>query len=250
MKKLFNYLLVATSWLTLTQSALAAPNQVSEWVNQSIVNQETSVQTTVSESGAMSETSSSTDTFVDIPEDERVNHEAIYPKSYSSNNQPPKFEHPRGEKLGYQPNTLRLKDHVFTFVDMSGSTGYGQDFDTMMAHLDADEVVRVGKNKMNAFFGHYYDLSGNGVFNVIVDDNLIEVGSIAVITDKDGYSKGYEFTQILEILNSEQEFHYYDGKQIGQLVYNGNKKDMLFLQYCRWDISLGLLKGNVAYRVW
>lgn len=214
--------------------------QVSEWVNQPVVTS-TSQETTslADESG-----------FVPLPKEDRITHEPVFPSSYDDKNKPPKFEHPRGQKLGYEPNTLMLKDTVFHFEDMSGSSGAGDDFVKMMELLDADHVVKVGKNKMNGFFGHYYDLSGNGVFNVIVDEQLIDIGSIAVITDKDGYSKGYEFTQILEILNSEQEYHYYGEDQIGQLVYNGNKTDMLFLQYCRWDISLGLLMGNIAYRVW
>lgn len=195
-------------------------------------------------------TSSEITTTVAEVEEDRVVHEAVYPDTYDAKHQPPKFEHPKGVKLGYTPNTIRLKDMEFPFEDMRGNSGAGKDFDKMMTILDENKVVQVGKNKIHSFFGHYYDLTGTGVFNPIVDHNLIEIGSEAIITDKDGYSKGYEFTQILEILNEEQERHYYENQQISQLAYNGKNIDMLYLQYCRWDIELGLLKGNIAYRIW
>ncbi|MCW6676461.1 hypothetical protein NHG35_03115 [Aerococcaceae bacterium NML180378] len=186
-----------------------------------------------------------------IPVEERIIHQPIFPKSYSDDRKPPKFTHPKGEKLGYEPNTLHLKEHAFPFVDMRPKKASDEvDFTHLMTNLDANHVVAVGKNNIQTFFGHYYDLTGTGVFNPIVDENLIEVGSIAIVTDEDGYSKGYEFTQILEVQHAEQDYHYYDKTPLPKLAYNGNGTEMLFVQYCRWDISYGLLIGNVGYRVW
>lgn len=209
--------------------ALAQETSISEWIET---------------------TDSSTQQTEKIHESDRINHKPIFPESYDKSNQPPKFDSVMGKKLGYTPNTIRLKDMEFPFVDMRGNNGNGTDFDEMMTKLDENLVVQVGRNKMHAFFGHYYDLSGTGVFNAIVDYNLIDIGSEAIITNSLGYSKGYQFTQILEIINEEQAAHYYDDIPIAKLAYYGNGYDMLFLQYCRWDISLGLLMGNVAYRVW
>lgn len=184
-----------------------------------------------------------------IPENERIVHEPILPNSYNDKQKLSKFDFPRGKKLGYTPNTLRLKEHEFPFSDLRDDKKE-PDYHEMMKLLDEDKVVAVGKNKMSAFFGHYYDLTGTGVFNVIVDNSLIDIGSLAILTDKDGYSKAYEFTQILEVQHAEQEHHYYGKEPLAKLVFDGNGTDMLYLQYCRWDISYGLLIGNVAYRVW
>ncbi|MDO4432889.1 MAG: hypothetical protein Q4B80_06170 [Aerococcaceae bacterium] len=184
-----------------------------------------------------------------VAQEPKIVHEPIFPTSYT-NGKPPVFEHERGQQLGYEPNTLRLKDHVFTFSDLSGNTGKNNDFTRLMEEIDKNVVVKVGQKGLNTFFGHYYDLSGTGVFNPIVDEQLIEIGSPIIVTDNDGYSKGYQVTQILEVLNAEQDQHYYGKEHLPVFVYEGNGMDMVYVQYCRWDISYGLLIGNIAYRVW
>lgn len=34
------------------------------------------------------------------------------------------------------------------------------------------------------------------------------------------------------------------------LAYYGNGDDMVYIQYCRWDIQTGLLITNIGYRIW
>lgn len=138
----------------------------------------------------------------------------------------------------------------FLFKDMRGNEGFGDDFDELNEVLNENRVAYVGQNNINTFFGHYYDLSGTGVFNPLADQGLLEVGTEVVITDEDGLSKGYEITQTIEFLHENQQKQFYGDDYMPDLAYYGNGDDMVYIQYCRWDIQTGLLITNIGYRIW
>lgn len=178
-----------------------------------------------------------------------VVHEPAYPKEYK-NGQPTKKFPEEGIDKGFEPNSLTISNFHFDFTDFRGNTGSQEDYTELVEVIDQNKVVSVGMNGMSAFLGHYYDLTGNGVFNPIVDEDLIYEGAEVVVTDENGKSKGYEITSISEFLNDEQHNHFYGNDSFPYLAYYGNGDDMVYIQYCRWDISLGLLISSVGYRVW
>lgn len=191
-----------------------------------------------------------------------INHPATYPESYI-NGQPKEQLSKKGEKRGYPANTLYLKDHEFSYVDMEGLSGEGDDFNRLVETLNS-HIVITGKNGLRAVFGHYnhQNLSSDFQFTIVPRMKLIEPGSIAIITDKDGYSKGYEFTNIFSFVRHTQQKQYYNGYLIPSLVFDGtkDKREMIYLQYCRGDIVTtgpaedggldSLLIANFGYRIW
>lgn len=156
----------------------------------------------------------------------------------------------KGENLGYEANTLTMKDYSIPFVADYGNLGYGADFDYLNSLLDQNYAVAVGQNNIQTFFGHYYNLSNNGVFNPLADLDLLHDGVEVIVTDEEGFSKGYLITQTMEFLHPDQIYQYYGDDYMPNLAYNGNGSDMIYIQYCRWDISLGLLITNIGYRIW
>lgn len=171
-------------------------------------------------------------------------HEVIYPEKYKKNL--PKI----GKKLNYAPNSLLVSGYEFPYVDMKGNTGSEDDFTKLNEILDQNQVAMVGDNRISSFFGHYYDLTGNGIFNALVDYELLDEGSEIIVTDSNGCSRGYEVSQIISFNIAEQDLHFYGDDLIRQLAYHGNEDDMVYIQYCRWDIALGNLVSAFAYRVW
>lgn len=155
-----------------------------------------------------------------------------------------------GTEAGYTEESLNVNGYEFSFKDMRGNEGFGDDFDELNEVLNENRVAYVGQNNINTFFGHYYDLSGTGVFNSLADQGLLEVGTEVVITDEDGLSKGYEITQTIEFLHENQQKQFYGDDYMPDLAYYGNGDDMVYIQYCRWDIQTGLLITNIGYRIW
>ncbi|MFL2140916.1 MAG: hypothetical protein ACTH1A_01505 [Ruoffia tabacinasalis] len=145
---------------------------------------------------------------------------------------------------------MSVNGYEFSFKDMRGNEGFGDDFDELNEVLNENRVAYVGQNDINTFFGHYYDLTGTGVFNPLADQDLLEVGTEVVITDEDGLSKGYEITQTIEFLHENQQKQFYGDDYMPDLAYYGNGDDMVYIQYCRWDIQTGLLITNIGYRIW
>lgn len=156
----------------------------------------------------------------------------------------------KGKNLGYEANTLTMKDYSIPFVPDYGNLGYGSDFEYLNTLLDQNHAVAVGQNNIQTFFGHYYNLSNNGVFNPLADMDLLHEGVEVTVTNEDGLSKGYLITQTIDFLHPEQIYQYYGDDFMPNLAYNGNGSDMIYIQYCRWDISLGLLITNIGYRIW
>lgn len=183
--------------------------------------------------------------FYDPSNKELVNIEPIYPKQYHNQTFPDK-----GVNKGYKPNTLRIGGHEFDFEDLSGNTGAGEDFVALQSVLDQNKVVKTGMNQTQAFFGHYYDLTGDGVFNAIVDLDLQHVGTEVIVTDSEGYSKGYEVTQIIEYEQLKEYNYYYDEYPMSLMAFFGNGEDVVYIQYCRWDISMYLGISSFSYRIW
>lgn len=185
-----------------------------------------------------------------MPEDVdgAIIHEPVLPENYEEIDLDSLPED--GVDRGYTPNRLTVNDYDFSFEDLQGNQGYGDDFDYMNEVLDQNKVAYVGQNNINTFFGHYYDLTGDGVFNPLADQDLLDIGSEIVITDENGKSKGYEISQTLEFLHADQGLQFYGDDYIPGLAYYGNGDDMVYIQYCRWDIQNGLLITNIGYRVW
>lgn len=178
-----------------------------------------------------------------------VVHEKVFPKSYKDGSPTEEFPE-EGIDKGLDPNSLIISDYKFDFTDFRGNTGSQGDYTELYNTIEQNKVAGVGMNGMNAFFGHYYDLTGNGVFNPIVDESLLYEGAEVIVTDENGLSKGYEITTIPEFLNDDQHVQFYGEDSIPYLAYYGNGDDMVYIQYCRWDISLGLLIVSIGYRVW
>ena len=194
-----------------------------------------------------------------------VVHKPVYPDSYPDNygqshlmfqGIPPylSIQHlefsNQGQDLGYPANTMVIGDFTFYYEDLSGNTGLGEDFEQLNQVLEFDKVVKVGKRGMNGFFGHYFDLSNSGSFQPIVAYDLIQEGTVIVLTDGNGLSKGYEITQILNVNNNEAFNHFYGRYSLPDLIYHGNNEDMIYIQYCRWDIELGMLIMHFGYRIY
>lgn len=180
--------------------------------------------------------------------DGAVIHEPVVPLNYDEIDLASLPE--EGEQRDYNPNTLSVDDFIFSFEDLRGNRGSGDDFDYLNQILDQNLVAYVGMDGMNTFFGHYYDLTGTGVFNPLADMDLLNEGTEVVITDAKGYSKGYEISQIIEFLHKDQGLQFYGKDYMPNLAYFGNGDDMVYIQYCRWDIQNGLLITNIGYRVW
>ncbi|WP_282920361.1 hypothetical protein [Ignavigranum ruoffiae] len=193
-----------------------------------------------------------------------VIHQPVYPSSYPQpygqdhlmfqglplNYQPKRqvFK-AEGQALGYPANSLYINGVTFPFQDMSGNSGKGTDFDHLNQALASNQVVKVGQHGMNSFFGHYYDLSNSGPFQPLVAQDLLHEGSQVILTDREGLSKCYEITQILNINVEEADHHFYGRYSIPELIYQGNQEDMIYIQYCRWDIELGMLISHFGYRI-
>lgn len=177
-----------------------------------------------------------------------VIHDPVFPDNYEEIDLVSLPE--EGEDRGFTNESLTINGYEFDFEDMQGNSGYGEDFDYMNEVLDQNRVAYVGQNHINTFFGHYYDLTGDGVFNPLADQDLLEVGSEVVITDEEGRSKGYRISQTLEFLHADQHLQFYGEDYIPGLAYYGNGDDMVYIQYCRWDIQNGLLITNIGYRIW
>lgn len=199
-----------------------------------------------------------------LNQDPVVIHQPVYPTSYPENygqdhlmyqglpiNYQPKRQNfnQTGEELGYPANSLYIDGVTFLFEDLSGNSGKGSDFDLLNQVLDQNKVVKVGKHGMNSFFGHYYNLSNSGAFQPLVAQNLLHEGSQVIVTNQDGLSKGYEITQILNINVEDADHHFYGRYSIPELIYHGNQEDMIYIQYCRWDIELGMLISHFGYRI-
>lgn len=184
------------------------------------------------------------------PEDveDAVIHEPVLPKDY--NLAEIKKLPEEGTHRDYHHEMLTVNGYDFPFVDKRGNTGYGEDFEKLNETLNQNLVAYVGRNNIHTFFGHYYDLTGTGVFNPLADQDLLDVGTEVVVTDEDGMSKGYEITQIIEFLHTDQQKQFYGDDYMPDLAYNGNDTDMIYIQYCRWDIQNGLLITNIGYRIW
>lgn len=150
----------------------------------------------------------------------------------------------------YQTSTMTIDNWSVHIFEDYGNTGYGEDFDRLNETLDLNRAVLVGANNIHTLFGHYYDLTGTGVFNPLDDQGLLDIGTEVVLTDKQGISRGYEITQKIEFLHPDQADQYYGAHNMPMLAYYGNESDMLYIQYCRWDISLGLLITYIGYRIW
>lgn len=155
-----------------------------------------------------------------------------------------------GKDLGYSPNSLTIQGFTIPFEDQAGNSGKGEDFEKLMTLLDQNLAVRVGQDHIQTFFGHYYNLSDNGVFNPMDDMGLMDVGVEVVVTDDQGKSRGYQVTQTMEFLHPDQIYQYYGDFYMPSLAYKGNGSDMIYIQYCRWDQALGLLKTYIGYRLW
>lgn len=155
-----------------------------------------------------------------------------------------------GKDLGYPANTMTIGDFQIELQNQLNNEGFGEDFDELNALLDQNYAVLVGKNNIHTIFGHYLDLSGTGVFNAIADAGLLSEGTEVILTDGKGKSRGYELTQVIEFLHPDQVNQYYGTNYMPDLAYYGNGLDMVYIQYCRWDISLGLLITNIGYRTW
>lgn len=155
-----------------------------------------------------------------------------------------------GKDLGYPANTMTIGDFQIELQDQQNNEGFGEDFDELNALLDQNYAVLVGKNNIHTIFGHYLNLSKNGVFNEVADAGLFSEGTEVILTDSKGKSRGYELTQIIEFLHPDQINQYYGTNYMPDLAYYGNGLDMVYIQYCRWDISLGLLITNIGYRTW
>lgn len=195
-------------------------------------------------------TSDETEDEVLRPEDVEgaVIHEPVYPEAYKTID--PKTLAKRGEQRGYNPNTIVVDGYEIPYVDMRGNTGADEDYIALSEALDQNLCVYVGDQGMNTFFGHYYNLSDNGVFNPLNDVISFGEGSEVIITDEAGYSRGYEITQVMEFLHPDQKLQFYGDDYLPTLAYEGNGEDMVYVQYCRWDYALGLLISNIGYRVW
>ena len=152
--------------------------------------------------------------------------------------------------MGYPPSSLTIKEYSISYKNEYGNLGYGEDFVHLSELLDQNFAVLVGNNGIHTLFGHYYDQTGTGIFNPLADRKLLEVGSEVILTNNQGLSKGYYITQIIQFLHSDQKHQYYGRNYMPDLAYYGNGLDMIYIQYCRWDISLGLLITNIGYRIW
>ncbi|XJS11619.1 hypothetical protein ACF3NG_05300 [Aerococcaceae bacterium WGS1372] len=185
-----------------------------------------------------------------MPEDVEgaIVHKPIFPENYNKIDRKSMPEN--GVDKGYTRDSLTVNGYEFVYENLRENLGYGDDFDYMNEVLVQNKVAYVGNNNINTFFGHYYDLTGDGVFNPLVDQNLLEVGYEVVITDENGLSKGYQISQTLEFLHGDQHLQFYGDDYIPGLAYYGNGDDMVYIQYCRWDIQNGLLITNIGYRVW
>ncbi len=160
------------------------------------------------------------------------------------------IKYPVGEARGFEPNTLVVNGHPFYYTDLKGNRGYGEDFETLNEALGRNEAVRVGKRGIETFFGHYYNLSDNGVFNPLHDQDLLHIGSEVIVTNEEGLSKGYYITQTIEFLHANQGQQFYGDYYMPQMAYNGTGEELVYIQYCRWDIELGLLITNIGHRIW
>ncbi|MGX7106892.1 hypothetical protein ACWOBE_03730 [Hutsoniella sourekii] len=177
-------------------------------------------------------------------------HDPVYPASYQEGKPTERFPD-KGLDKGYPENTLMVGDYAFPFVDLRGQMKEEEDFEYLNQLLEENtHAVYVGENNMNTFFGHYYDLSGTGIFNPMDDRGLMDIGVEVVITDDQGLSRGYEITQNLSFNHADQDLHFYGQDSLPYLAYQGNGQDMIYIQYCRWDIELGLLKSYIGYRIW
>ena len=87
-------------------------------------------------------------------------------------------------------------------------------------------------------------------FNPLADDGLLYEGGTVILTDQDGYSKGYEITQMVFVDRPNQYSYFYNKMSLPYLAFHGNGQDMIFIQFCREDIQLGLLSINFGYRIW
>lgn len=172
-----------------------------------------------------------------------TNFKPIYTDNYEE------VAHTKGYESDKKPNTLTVEGFDFDFVDLKGNTGIYEDYDEMYQIIEQNRAVQVGMNGMNAFFGHYYDLSGNGIFNPLHDQGLLHEGSLITVTDKDGMAKDYQITQIVTFLQPDQDMYFYNEDDLVYLPYYGNGDDMVYIQYCRWDIALGQLVTAIGYRV-
>ena len=184
--------------------------------------------------------------FEDVPVYEETqnatNIEPKVPKNYD------KAKHKPGKDLGQSPNTLTVEGVDFPFEDLSGNTGVGEDAAELKATLDQQKAVQVGMNGIRTFFGHYYNY-GTSVFNPLDDQNLLKEGSVVSITDNKGETKTYEITQVFGVPYEDQYDYFYNKDPLPYLAYFGNGEDMVYIQYCRWDIELGYLKTAIGYRV-
>lgn len=186
----------------------------------------------------------------DPKDDSLINFDPVFPKSYVDG-EAPDFS-PKGEDLGYEANTLVINEVTFPFIPVYGNTGSttNGDADILAELLKNDIPFAVGKNKINTIFGHYDHTGGRMAFNPLADDGLLYEGVTAILTDEDGYSKGYEITQMVFVERPNQYQYFYNEMSLPYLAYYGNGQDMLFIQFCREDIELGLLSINFGYRIW
>lgn len=178
------------------------------------------------------------------------NYKAKYPTSYQNGKAPQMSD--KGQQLGYTPNTLKIDNYEFPFKPLYGNTGssINNDFSKIEQVLLENGTAAVGMNGIHSFFAHYDYVNYTGPFNPLVDQGILQVGTQAIITDAEGYSKGYEFTQTVNFQRDDQYNYFYDGLSMPFLAYYGNTDEMIYLQYCRWDIERGLLETSIGYRIW
>ena len=186
----------------------------------------------------------------DPKDDSLINFDPIYPASYE-NGQAPTFS-TKGKKMGHPANTLIVSEVTFPFIPAYGNTGTSKngDAEALEQLLKNDVPFAVGQNNIHTLFGHYDHTGGRMAFNPLADDGLLYEGGTVILTDQDGYSKGYEITQMVFVDRPNQYRYFYNKMSLPYLAFHGNGQDMIFIQFCREDIQLGLLSINFGYRIW
>lgn len=172
------------------------------------------------------------------------NIDPVYPDGY----QKAKFK--KGKNLHKKDNTLTVDGVDFPFIPLYGNTGIEEEYQTIMNYVDQEQVVATGMNGIHAFYGHYSHVPWyKSIFNQLIEQDLIKEGNQVQVTDDKGLTKTYEITQIIHFKNTEQYDYFYDQDPFPYLPFFGNGEDMVYIQYCRWDLKYGWFENVIGYRV-